>query len=88
MDTYGGIEAGGTKFKCIVASDPEHILAEKTIPTSSPGKTIPEVVNFFQTIEHSKKITLSGLGLAFFGPLDLNPISTTYGWITTTPKQD
>ncbi|PKN89672.1 MAG: fructokinase, partial [Chloroflexi bacterium HGW-Chloroflexi-7] len=42
MKWFGGIEAGGTKFNCIIAQDPEHILAECTIPTETPKITIPE----------------------------------------------
>ena len=37
---YGGIEAGGTKFLCMVGSSPEQIVAEERFPTTSPQETI------------------------------------------------
>ncbi|NTW43072.1 MAG: fructokinase, partial [Anaerolineaceae bacterium] len=33
---FGGIEAGGTKFVCVLGTDPENILFEKRFPTTSP----------------------------------------------------
>jgi fructokinase len=29
---------------------------------------------------------VAGIGLASFGPVEVNPLSPTYGYITTTPK--
>ena len=78
---YGAIEAGGTKFNCIVASSPTEILAEARFPTTNPEETISRVVSFFK-----KHAPLTSIGIACFGPLDLNPRSSTFGFITTTPK--
>lgn len=86
MSWYAGVEAGGTKFNCIVASDPENILAEIRIPTTTPNETLPQVVNFFKEVEKSKSIKLSSIGLGFFGPLCLNKEQPEYGSITSTPK--
>jgi fructokinase len=82
MKLYGGIEAGGTKFVCVVGSDPDHILAEERFPTTTPDETIARSVNFFT--QHDYK--LAAIGIGSFGPVDLNPDSPTYGYITTTPK--
>jgi len=84
MGLFGGIEAGGTKFVCIVGRDPDHIIAEKRIPTTTPDETIRNTVDFFTPYTASGE--LSAIGIASFGPLDLNPNSITYGHITTTPK--
>ncbi len=84
MELFGGIEAGGTKCICIVGSDPDHIQAEKRIPTTSPGETIQNIVEFFTSYNGSGG--LNAVGIATFGPVDLNQISPTYGYITTTPK--
>ena len=86
MDYFAGIEAGGTKFKCIIASGPEDVLAEAVFPTTNPEETLPIVTNFLQEAAKRLKITLRGAGLACFGPLDLDTHSSTYGWITSTPK--
>jgi fructokinase len=81
MNIYGGIEAGGTKFVCMVASGPEDIRAEIRFPTTSPDETIGQSVDFFR-----QYLPLKAVGVASFGPVDLNPVSPTYGSITTTPK--
>ncbi len=82
---YGGIEAGGTKFVCAVASDPENILAEIRFPTTTPDETLGKAITFFQ--EQAQQVQIEGVGIAAFGPVDLNPHSDTYGYITKTPKK-
>lgn len=84
MPLYGGIEAGGTKFVCAVGTGPDDLRETIRFPTTVPGETIGEAITFFQ--EQSKKETLSAIGIASFGPVDPNPDSTTFGYITTTPK--
>lgn len=84
MDLYGGIEAGGTKFVCMVGSGPDDIRAETRFPTTTPVETLGRAVAFFK--EHAVSEPLLAVGVAAFGPLDLDPKSPTYGFITTTPK--
>jgi fructokinase len=79
---FGGIEAGGTKFVCAVASGPETIVDEIRFPTTTPAETIQRVCDFFAP--HASQ--LRGIGLGSFGPVELDPVSPTYGFITTTPK--
>ncbi len=81
---FGGIEAGGTKFVCMVARSPQEILAEARFPTADPGETIPCVLDFFYPYARQK--SLAGVGIGSFGPVDLEPGSETYGYITSTPK--
>lgn len=83
---FGGIESGGTKFVCVIGSGPEDIRAETRIPTTTPGETIQKVIDFFRPFTLTG--VLSAVGIASFGPLDLDPQSETYGYITTTPKPD
>ena len=85
MGLFGGIESGGTKFVCLVGSDPDNLIAEKRIPTTNPEETIRMVIDFFSPYTKSKELT--AVGIASFGPVDLNPTSPTYGYITTTPKE-
>ena len=84
MKYYGAIEAGGTKFVCSVISDPEHIWEETRFPTTTPEETIGRTIDFFR--QQQEKYSISSFGIATFGPVDLNPSSPTYGYITTTPK--
>jgi fructokinase len=86
MDWYAGIETGGTKVNCIVANDPENVLVERTIPTLSPEKTIPEVISFFTKAKQQFRIEYKSVGIASFGPLNLDRSSLHFGTITTTPK--
>jgi len=83
---FGGIEAGGTKFVCIVASDPDHILEQIRIPTTTPDETLNRVIQFFQPFTISDQVNSIGVGC--FGPLDLDSDSPTFGFITFTPKMD
>ncbi len=79
---YGGIEAGGTKFVCAIGSGPDDLQAETQFPTTSPDETIGRAIEFFR----AQPTELAAVGIAAFGPVDLNPASPTYGHITTTPK--
>jgi fructokinase len=81
---YGGIEAGGTKFVCAIASGPDDVRAETSFPTTTPGETFGRAIRFFR--EEARGEPLAALGIASFGPVDLDPASNTYGYITTTPK--
>ena len=83
---YAGIEGGGTKFNCVIASSPTEVIARATFPTTTPEQTLQQTSNFF--IEQSKdKGALTSLGLACFGPVDLQRDSPKYGYITATPKK-
>jgi fructokinase len=84
MKLYGGIEAGGTKFNCVIGSGPDHIVAEARIATTTPAETIGRANAFFQ--RHVPDYPLSAIGIGSFGPVDLDRASPTYGYITTTPK--
>ena len=81
---YGGIEAGGTKFVCCVASGPNHIVEGIRFATTTPQETLRKTVQFFQPYVRDGRIRFIGAGC--FGPLDLNPASPSYGLITATPK--
>lgn len=77
---YGALEAGGTKMVCAIGREDGRILDQISIPTIEPAITIPEIIAYFKDKE------IAGLGIGCFGPIDLNPDSETYGYITTTPK--
>jgi fructokinase len=81
---WGGIEAGGTKFVCAVGTGPDDMRAEIRIPTTIPAETIEHAISFFR--EQREHSPLAAIGIASFGPVDLNPHSSTFGFITTTPK--
>lgn len=81
---YGGIEAGGTKFSCIIGTGPDEIIEEARFLTTTPENTLQNCIDFFLPL--ALRGELIAIGIGAFGPLDLQPDSPTYGFITTTPK--
>lgn len=77
---YGAIEAGGTKIVCALGDEAGKIFDKKTIPTTSPDETIAAVIDYF------RDKNIEAVGIACFGPIDLDKDSKTYGYITSTPK--
>lgn len=77
---YGALEAGGTKMVLSILNEQGEMLDRLSIPTETPEKTMPAMIAYFA----EKKI--DALGIGCFGPLDLNPASETFGYITATPK--
>lgn len=80
LPLLGGLEGGGTKFVCAVGTGPGDIRAEIRFPTTTPEETLARAIAFFR--EHAPQ----AIGIASFGPLDLDPTSPTYGCVTATPK--
>ncbi|MDP9352707.1 MAG: ROK family protein [Chloroflexota bacterium] len=81
---FGGIEAGGTKFVCAVGTGPDDLRAETQFPTTTPDETLAKAISFFRV--QQQDVPLASIGLASFGPVDPNPDSSTWGYITSTPK--
>jgi fructokinase len=79
-----GLEAGGTKFVCAVGDEHGELSAQVRIPTTEPAETLGQVIAFFR--DASRDTRLAALGIGCFGPIDLDPASTTFGHITLSPK--
>ncbi|WP_242153996.1 ROK family protein [Sphingomonas sp. BAUL-RG-20F-R05-02] len=80
-----GVEMGGTKCVCILASGPDEVVSKRVIPTTTPEATlagIEQVLDEWQQ-DHGFK----ALGLACFGPIALHPEAPNYGFITATTKR-
>lgn len=78
---YVGIEAGGTKWRVAIGRSPD-LIADATIPTADPNETIGACIEFIR----DTGLPVAGVGIAAFGPLDLDPSSDSFGFITDTPK--
>ena len=78
---YGSLEAGGTKFVCAVGDENFNVIEKTQFPTTTPYETLDKTIAFFQKFDN-----LAGLAVGSFGPIDIDPNSKTYGFITTTPK--
>ncbi|MBR6403704.1 MAG: ROK family protein [Eubacterium sp.] len=77
---YGALESGGTKMICAVGDENGTIIDKITIPTTIPDETMPKVVEYFSDKD------IKALGIACFGPIDLDKTSDIYGYIVETPK--
>ncbi len=82
MTLYCGIELGGTKTVCAIGTGPGDLRARARFPTTTPGQTLRRAIAFLR--DHPEPV--DALGVAAFGPLELDPASATYGNVTTTPK--
>ncbi|NIS62097.1 MAG: ROK family protein [Proteobacteria bacterium] len=81
---YGGIEAGGTNFVCAVGTGSDDLRTEVRFHTTTPVETINRAIGFFQ--KEQRRQPLAAIGIASFGPIDPDPASPTFGYITSTPK--
>ena len=62
---YGGIEGGGTKFRCVIGLDPDNIYASSEIDTKTPILTIKELINHnIPMITLEEHNIIGGLGTA------------------------
>ena len=82
--TYAGVELGGTKCIAVLAGDAGDILARESIPTTSPDETIGLIERTL--VDWQREHGFDALGIASFGPIDVNPRSATYGHVLATPK--
>ncbi len=81
-DTFvGSIEAGGTKFILGVQNvETGETTATKRVPTTTPAETLAACRDFF------KENPVKAIGIGSFGPIDIDPKSATFGYISKTPK--
>jgi len=82
----GGIELGGTKCVCLIGTGPDDIRAQESIPT---GGDAHATLSRIEAILHdwgSAHGPVAALGIASFGPVELNRTSPRYGFITSTAK--
>jgi fructokinase len=82
----GGLELGGTKCVCLVGTGPDDICAQVSIPTGDDASaTLSRIETIFCDWQ-SRHGSITALGIASFGPLDLDETSPHYGSISSTPK--
>lgn len=79
---FGGVEAGGTKFVCAVGTGPNELIDIATFDTTTPDETLGRTSAFFR-----RHPDLAAIGIGSFGPVDPEPESPTFGYITSTPKE-
>lgn len=80
MVLYGAVEIGGTKTDVAVGSSFTDMTEPHRIQTSDPDSTIAQVTEFLSA--HP----VEAVGVASFGPLNLDTRSSRYGTMLFTPK--
>ncbi len=84
---FGAVEAGGTKFLVAVGNGRGEILAQQRFPTTDPVSTLAAMHAFLrQQVEAFGRLT--AIGMASFGPVELDKNSIRHGFIGRTPKPD
>jgi len=76
----GAIEGGGTKFVCGIGNEQGVIEDRISFPTEEPEKVMAAIIDYFRNKD------VEAIGIGTFGPIDIDPASKTYGYVTTTPK--
>jgi fructokinase len=80
-----GVELGGTKCVCILGTGPDDVRAIERLPTGEREETLREIEAVLDRWR-SQYGAPRALGIASFGPVDLDRASPTFGFVTTTPK--
>lgn len=78
-----GVELGGTKCIATLARGRD-VLAQERVPTRVPDETLPALAAMLERWWRDDRF--EALGVASFGPVDLDLASPTYGSMTGTTK--
>ena len=81
---FAGVELGGTKCICLLAASPDEIVERVTVATTTPDETLGALESTLG--QWGSRHGIRALGIASFGPVDLDRGSPSYGFMTTTPK--
>ena len=82
---YGCVEAGGTKFVVGIAAAPNDIRETVRFDTITPDETIGATIHWLRAAQE-RHGGLSSIGIASFGPLELDRNADNWGDITATTK--
>lgn len=79
-----GVELGGTKCVALLASGPGDVVDSVRVPTTTPAETLARLRAALDRWAESDGF--DAIGIASFGPVDLDPASATHGHIVGTTK--
>jgi len=80
------VDAGGTSFKCALVRGEGELVSTWRIQTTTPHETLKACADAFRRESEVHGLSPTALGIASFGPVDIDPGSATYGTITGTAK--
>ncbi|QUD88919.1 ROK family protein [Phenylobacterium montanum] len=85
-ELLAGVELGGTKCVCIVGTGPDDVATQISVATGDDAEaTLGQIEAILRDLDRAMG-PIAALGVASFGPVDLDPRSPTWGHITSTPK--
>jgi fructokinase len=82
---FGGVEAGGTKFVCVIGTGPDDIAEMQRLEVAGPAETLEAALDVFRRALAAGR-HLDAIGIGSFGPVELRRSHPRYGFITATPK--
>ncbi len=75
-----GLELGGTKCVALLAGGPGDVRDRITVSTTTPADTMAALEAVLD------RWSFDAIGVASFGPLELDPNRANFGALTATPK--
>lgn len=85
-EPYAGVELGGTKCVCTLAFGADAVVDQVTVPTEHPSQTLAAISDILAGWRDLHGVR--ALGIASFGPIDINPASPRYGQVLATNKSE
>lgn len=82
---FGCIEAGGTKFVAGIVAGPDDIRETERFDTTNPDETIGATLDWLRAAQ-DRHGALAAIGIASFGPIELDRRAPNWGHITETTK--
>jgi len=84
MSTVAGVELGGTKCVCILGRSPDDVIEQVRIDTRDPKSTLAQIDALLDRWHSEQRF--AALGIASFGPLQLDRSARNFGSIVSTTK--
>lgn len=81
-----GVELGGTKCVCLIGTGPDDVRAQTSVPTGGDANATLHRIEHILREWSGVHGAIAALGIASFGPIDLDRTSPRYGFITSTSK--
>jgi fructokinase len=68
---FGGVEAGGTKFVCVIGTGPDDIAETQRADVAGPAETLGAALDLFRRVL-AAGTPLDAIGIGSFGPVELH----------------
>lgn len=81
-----GIEIGGTKCICTLATPNGDVIEQVRVSTRDPATTLGDIDRILEDWQR-RRLIFGAIGIASFGPVELHAQSPAFGSIVSTPKR-